>query len=137
MKKWQRYFVLFLRIVGSTALLAIFGMIMPYSWMDAVHQWLGWGELPSQPVVGYLARSTSALYAVIGGLLWVVSFDCIRHRLVVLYVGAVFVVLAVALLVVDIVEGLPLYWTLGEAIANLGTGAIMVAGGYFLREQTG
>ena len=135
MKNWQKYFVLFLRVVGSTALLAVIGMIMPYSWMNEVHQWLGWGQLPSEPVVGYLARSTSALYAVIGGLLWAISFDPIRHRLVVLYVGAVFLVLAVALTIVDVVEGLPLYWTLGEAIANLGTGTIMVAGGWLLREQ--
>ena len=103
--------------------------------MDAVHRWLGWGELPSQPVVGYLARSTSALYAVIGGLLWVVSFDCIRHRLVVLYVGAVFLVLGVVLIVVDVIEGLPLYWTVGEAIANLGTGTVIVAGGWLIHEQ--
>lgn len=135
MKNWQRYFKLFLRIVGSTALLAIVGMIMPYSWMDAVHQWLGWGELPSEPVVGYLARSTSALYAVIGGLLWVVSFDPIRHRSVVVYAGAVFLILAVALTVVDVVEGLPLYWTIGEAILNLGTGAIMLAGGWLTKDE--
>lgn len=54
-------FILLLRIVGSVSLLAVFFAIMPYSWMNVIHEWLGMGQLPNEPVVGYLARSTSMI----------------------------------------------------------------------------
>jgi hypothetical protein len=54
---------------------AAFFVAAPYSWMNAIHQWLGLGVLPDAPVAGYLARSTSAFYAMLGGLLWVLLFD--------------------------------------------------------------
>ena len=54
---------LFLRGIGSLALLALPCALMPYAWMDAVHRWLDPGELPSEPIVGYLASSsTRVLY---------------------------------------------------------------------------
>ena len=69
MARYERSFKLFLRVVGTVALLAVVAVVMPYSWMDAVHQRLGMGKLPPEPIVGYLARSTSAFYAMLGGLL--------------------------------------------------------------------
>ena len=65
----------FIRYIGSVSMLAAFAVVMPYSWMNAIHGWLGMGELPADPIVGYLSRSTSAFYALFGGLLWLVSFD--------------------------------------------------------------
>ena len=76
----ERWLKLFLRIMGTGALTALVFVVAPYSWMDAIHRWLGLGILPSEPVVSYLARSTSAFYALQGGLVWVVSFDLRRHR---------------------------------------------------------
>jgi len=64
---------LFLRLIGSAALLALIFVAAPHAWMDAIHAQMGMGQLPDAPVVGYLARSTSAFYALLGGLLWVVS----------------------------------------------------------------
>jgi hypothetical protein len=55
----------FLRIPGLFGLDAVF---VPLSWMDATHRWLGLGEMPTAPVVEYLARSVSAFYAVLGAL---------------------------------------------------------------------
>ena len=46
--------------------------------MVAMHADLGLGRLPDAPIVGYLARSTSAFYAIEGGLFWVVSIDLVR-----------------------------------------------------------
>ena len=65
----------FLRLVGAFSLLALPCALMPFSWMDATHRWLGLGTLPSEPIVAYLARSLSLFYALLGGLLWVASFD--------------------------------------------------------------
>ena len=69
--------------------------------MVAMHAHLGLGRLPDAPIVGYLARSTSAFYPVEGDLFWVVSFDLVRYRPVVRYLGATTAVFGVALLGVD------------------------------------
>ncbi len=103
-----------LRVVGSASLLAVFAVAMPYEWMNAIHRTLGMGELPNAPVVGYLARSTSAFYAMHGALFWFLSFDVQRHRSVLLFLGWALAALGVTLLAVDVFEGLPLYWTAVE-----------------------
>ena len=82
--------------------------------MVTKHADLGLGRLPDAPIVGYLARSTSAFYAIEGGLFWVVSFDLVRYRPVVRYLGATTAVFGVVLLGVDWLEGLPLSWALWE-----------------------
>jgi hypothetical protein len=120
--KSERFLKMFLRAVGSAALLAIVAVFMPYSWMNAIHRGLGMGVLPAAPVVGYLARSTSAFYAVIGGLAWLVSFDLRRYASITLYLGMVFVCLGIGLFGIDFVEGMPAFWTWGEGPINLAMG---------------
>ena len=127
MTKQYRFLRLFLRIIGTAALLALVAVVMPYSWMNAVHEWLGMGTLPSEPIVGYLARSTSAFYALLGGLFWVASFDLHRHRMVLCYLGIVIVIFGTVLFVVDLLEGMPLWWTIGEGPFNIVFGVVILA----------
>lgn len=127
MTKQERLFKLFLRILGTAALLALVAVVMPYSWMNATHQWLGMGQLPAEPIVGYLARSTSAFYALLGGLFWVASFDLCRHRMVLCYLGVVIVIFGAALFVIDLLEGMPLYWNLTEGPFNVVFGVVIFA----------
>ena len=103
-----------LRLVGTASLTALILAAAPHSWMREIHAWLGLGTMPDTPVVWYLARSTSAFYALLGGLFWVVSFDPRRHRSVLIYLGAAVTLLGVALLVMDWWEGLPLLWKVWE-----------------------
>jgi hypothetical protein len=103
-----------LRYIGTMSLLALIFVAAPYEWMSSIHAALGLGELPDDPIVGYLARSLSAFYAMIGGVFWVVSFDLVRHRPLLLYIGPAIALLGVALLFVDLHEGLPLAWTVWE-----------------------
>ena len=105
---------LLLRVIGSSSLLALIFVAAPESWMVTIHAELGLGTLPDAPIVGYLARSTSAFYAVEGGLFWVISFDVVRHRPVLRYLGAATALFGLVLLAVDGLEGLPLSWTLWE-----------------------
>jgi len=105
---------LLLRMIGSASLLALIFVVVPYESMDAIHRSLGMGPLPDQSVVGYLARSTSAFYAMLGGLLWLVSFDLRRHRRVLIYLGYAISVFGIALLWVDWWEGMPMFWKLWE-----------------------
>ena len=103
-----------LRLVGGASLLALIFVAAPYSWMDAIHSALGMGKLPDNPVVGYLARSTSAFYALLGGLFWLVSFDLPRYRNVLLYLGVAVILLGAALAVIDWCEGMPYFWKVWE-----------------------
>ena len=126
MTKTERFLQIFLRITGCVTGLALVFVMVPYSWMNAIHQYLGMGTLPSEPVVGYLARSLSAFYAFLGGLLWVLSFDVRRHRLALCYVGAGSVALGLILLGVDFVEGMPRYWRLSEGPWGIALGALLL-----------
>jgi hypothetical protein len=118
-----------LRVIGSASLLAVVFVAVPHAWMDAIHSRLGMGALPDQPVVGYLARSTSAFYAMLGGLFWVVSFDLSRHRQVLVYLGAATTAFGVALLLVDWLEGMPVFWTVfeGPFVVAVGVSVLFLA----------
>ena len=110
----ERILVLVLRMIGGVSLLAAIFVFVPYSWMNAIHQMLGMGELPSNPIVGYLARSTSAFYALLGGLLLVLSSDVRRHKIVLTYLGIAISLFGLTLLFVDWFEGLPWFWKIWE-----------------------
>jgi len=110
----EKILKLLLRFLGTTSLFALVFVVAPCSWLDSIHSFLGMGQLPDKPVVGYLARSTSALYAILGGLFWTVSFDLERHRLVLRYLGAAITLFGAALLVIDWSEGLPFLWKVWE-----------------------
>lgn len=114
---------LVLRAVGSASLLALVAVVMPYTWMNATHEWLGLGPLPEAPIVGYLARSLSAFYALFGGLLWVLSFDLVRHQPTLRFLGVVIIAFGAVLLGIDWIENLPRYWRMGEGpfVMLLGT----------------
>jgi len=110
----ERWLVLLLRLGGCVMLLATFAILLPTSWMVAVHAWLGMGELPRAGIVEYLTRSVSALYAVHGGLLLVLSRDVRRYAGVIAYLGAANVALGGVFLAIDLHAGMPWYWTIGE-----------------------
>ena len=67
--KSDKVLVFLLRLVGVGSLFALVAVVMPSTWMAATHRWLGLGEMPTGPVVEYLARDLSAFYALAGALL--------------------------------------------------------------------
>lgn len=107
-----------LRVLGTSSGFAVLAVFLPESTMAGIHRWLGLGELPGGPIVGYLARSTSAFYALLGGLLWVLSFDVRRYRPALIYLGSSFLVFGIALLFIDWHEGLPAWWTIWEFLVD-------------------
>ena len=127
MTRSERVLKVLLRVVGSAALLAIVAVFMPYSWMDAIHGRLGMGELPSAPIVGYLARSTSAFYAILGGLMWFVSYDLRRYRALLGYLGAALVGFGAVWIGVDVAEGMPSFWTWQEGPIAIAMGSATLA----------
>jgi hypothetical protein len=122
----ERLLILVLRIVGSVALLAIPWIMLPYSVMNGIHEGLGMGRLPDAPIVGYLARSTSFFYALLGGLLWIASLDLSRHRVILCFIGLAAMLLGITLYAVDFTEGMPLWWSMAEGTINVLFGATVV-----------
>ena len=79
--------ILFRYLLGIGGLFALVPVVMPLSWMAATHRWLGLGEMPTAPIVAYLARSVSAFYALFGALCLVVASDLDRYRPLVRFLG--------------------------------------------------
>ena len=103
-----------LRFFGTMSLLAIPFIFAPYSVMDDIHQQLQLGTLPDEPIVGYLARSLSAFYALVGALFWKISFDLRRFRSLLIFLCGALTLLGGTLCFIDWWEGLPTVWKLWE-----------------------
>ena len=112
--KAERMLVLLLRLAGAVTMLAILAVFMPRSWMAACHERLGLGKFPEGPIVEYLARTVSALYFVLGGLMWVAAGDVRRYRVPVRYVGLVMLVGGIMVLALNFAICMPAYWTASE-----------------------
>ncbi len=123
----RRCLVLALRVVGSVEVLAAFAAVMPRGWMAATHELLGLGPFPQGPLAEYLARSLSALYAVNGGLLLMVSTDARRYAPLVTYLALAATAVGLLLLVTDLSVGMPWWWTLGEGPSLLAFGVVLLA----------
>ena len=95
-------------------LLALAFVFVPRSWMKEIHLLLELGEMPDAPIVWYLARSTSAFYALAGALFWLVSFDVRAQRRILLFLGPATVLVGVVLLGIDVAAGMPAEWTVTE-----------------------
>jgi hypothetical protein len=121
----DRALVILLRFVGVGSLFALVAVFMPVSWMAATHRCLGLGEMPTGPVVEYLARSLSAFYAVMGDLCLVVAADLERYRPLVRFLGVTFALMSLVLLGVDLAARMPWWWSASEGPGGVAFGAVL------------
>ena len=126
MNSAERALVWLLRLSACILVLAVAAIFLPTSWMAAIHRWLGLGTFPEAPIVEYLARTESALYAIFGGLLLVISRDVRRYHAVILYTIVTGLIFGVVVIGIDWKAGLPLYWVVGEGSAILTTSALFL-----------
>ena len=89
-------------------------VVMPQSAMIAVHEQLHIGALPTEPIVGYLARTASMFYGFVGVLLLYLSTDVVRHRDVIRFVAGCGMMAGLLVFAIDLAEGLPMWWILLE-----------------------
>ena len=123
----ERWLTVVLRLAGAVLLLAFAAVFLPSHWMEANHAWLGLGTFPRSPLVEYLTRSISALYAIKGGLYLVLSTDVARFAPVIAYVGWTTVAFGLAMLAIDLHAGMPWFWTFAEGPPILGVGVVLLA----------
>jgi len=125
----EKALVALLRASAALLLVAVVPAVMPLEWMAAIHRGIGLGELPTGPIVSYLTRSLSAMYAAHGALLLYVSFDVRRYLPVVKCLAVLGMVFGVGMLALDCLVGLPPWWIAceGPLIIALGAAVLWLA----------
>jgi hypothetical protein len=107
--------------------------------MDVIHQQLGLGKLPNAPIVDYLTRSASALYAAHGALLIFAASDVRRYLPLVRFLAWVAIVFGPVVIGIDHAAGLPILWTVceGPSIIAIGTALLWLARRTEMQQRAG
>ena len=114
MNRCEKTLVLLLRLDAMLLLTALVPAIMPFAWMKEIHRQLGMGDLPDGPIMGYLTRSLSVMYAMHGAVLLFVSLDVRRFLPVVKLMAALGILFGLGMTALDVVVGVPLFWVVSE-----------------------
>jgi hypothetical protein len=123
----QRAVALVLRALGVLDLCALFAVVMPRAWMAYLHALAGLGEMPDAPVVWYLARSASALYALHGATVFYLSFDVGRYWRLIRFLAVVALVHGAVIVGINLAEGMPGWWLRVEGPGVAATGLVILA----------
>jgi len=126
MRRSEKALVVLLRASALLLLVAVVPAVMPFEWMKVTHRWLGLGELPEGPIIGYLTRSLSALYAVHGALVYYVSLDVRRHLPVIRCLAVLSIVFGASMIVLDRAVGMPVWWIVCEGPFIIALGAAIL-----------
>lgn len=112
----ERLQVWLLRLSGSVELLAFFAVVMPRSWMEASHAWLGLGEMAEGPLIMFMIRQASYVYGMHGVSLWLLASDVKRFQPLIVLNGISFLIAAVVFFAIDHYEGMPIWWTIADSL---------------------
>ena len=113
--KAETYLRILLCFCGIGCALAVVPLFMPRSWIYSIHEWLGLGGFPSQPIAEYLARFCSGLCAVYGGLLIQLSRDVRCYSGIIRYQTFAIMLLSLSLVFMGMFAGMPLFWLIIDA----------------------
>ena len=115
-----------LRLAGAVEILAFIAVVMPHSWMETSHAWLGLGEMPSAPVLMFLIRQASYTYGVHGISLWVLASNVERFRPLIILNGITFLVAGPVFFLIDYTSGMPWWWTVADPLSCMFFGAALL-----------
>lgn len=135
---YRKLLVWLLRITGTVEMGAFVAVVLPWEWMEVGHRWLGLGELPRGAVVEFIIRQASFTYGLHGVLLWILSWDVVRFRPLVLFTGVTYVIAAMVFFGIDLSSGMPWFWTVGDGGSCLAFGgAVLWLDGQARRQDAG
>lgn len=115
-----------LRLAGAFEILAFIAVVMPRSWMEISHEWLGLGLMPHGPVLMFLIRQASYTYGMHGISLWVLAVDVRRFRPLIILNGIAYLLAAPVFWAIDYNSGMPLWWTIGDCVGCGLLGAVLL-----------
>lgn len=107
-------------------MLSVVAVVMPYVWIEWAHSRVGLGDFPAAPIAVYLARSSSALYALHGLFLLFISREVVRYAPLIRFMGLTAVGHGLLVMLIDTWAGLPLWWILLEGPAFSLTGIVIL-----------
>lgn len=107
---------LLLRLTGAIEILAFIAVIMPRTWMEISHEWLGLGAMPPGAVLMFLIRQASYTYGMHGISLWVLALDVKRFRPLIILNGVAYLLASPVFVTIDYTAGMPVWWTLGDCV---------------------
>ena len=113
----KRLQVWLLRLAGAVEIVAFISVVMPRSWMEISHEWLGMGAMPDGPLVMFMIRQASYAYGMHGISLWLIASDVDRFRPLVIFNGIAFLLAAPVFFLIDYTSGVPFWWTIGDTLA--------------------
>lgn len=127
MRRYQRLLQLVLWLAGGTMVLAIVAVFMPRTWIVLAHdEWLDFGQFPEAPIVEYLARALSGFYAMVGGFFLLAAGKPRQYAVPLRYFVVMMMLLAVAMVPIGSLCGMPLWWTLGDAASMVSFGVAVI-----------
>lgn len=112
--------------LGLLDLVALAAVIAPPAAIAWAHSTLGLGEMPRAPVVGYLARSASLLYAVHGAFLLFMARNPAHYLPLLRFIGWLTIGHGAAIAVIDVAESMPLWWCWAEGPGFAATGILLL-----------
>jgi hypothetical protein len=122
----EKVLMLLMRLAGILLMTALIPAVMPFGWMKDIHRLLGMGELPEGPIMSYLTRSLSAMYAIHGALVLYLSLGVRRYIPVIQFLAVLGIAFGAGMLALDIVAGMPPSWIAGEGPFIIVLGAVML-----------
>ena len=115
-----------LRLAGAVELLAFVAVVMPRSWMEISHAWLGLGEMPAVPVLMFMIRQASYTYGIHGISLFVLASNVERFRPLIILNGIAFLLAGPVFFLIDYTSGLPWWWAVVDSLSCLFFGAALL-----------
>ena len=112
----KRLLVWLLRIAGAVEILAFVAVVMPRSWMEISHEWLGMGVMPEGPLVMFMIRQASYAYGMHGISMFVIASNVVRFRPLVILNGVSFLLAAPVFFLIDYTSGIPFWWTINDTV---------------------
>ena len=122
----QRLLVWLLRLSGAVEILAFSSVVMPRSWMETSHAWLGMGAMPDGALLMFMIRQASYAYGMHGVSLWILASDVVRFRPLIVFNGYAFLLAGPIFFLIDYLTGMPLWWTIFDSLACGLTGAALL-----------
>ena len=120
----ERLQIWLLQLTGLTEILAFIAVVMPRSWMEVSHEWLGLGEMPGGPIIMFMIRQASYAYGMHGISLFILASNITRFRPLIIFNGISFLLAGLVFFLIDYTYGMPLWWTL---VDSLGCGSFGAA----------
>ena len=113
----QRLLVWLLRLAGAVEVFAFIAVVMPRSWMEVSHAWLGMGEFPGGPLLMFMIRQASYTYGIHGLSLWILAANVERFRPLIIFNGVAFLVAAPVFFLIDLTSGMPFWWAVSDPMS--------------------